>query len=368
MNLADMGWDDFFVQQFAAFANNGFFPARVALEHRELYRVYTEQTDLAAEVTGKLRHQARSRADFPAVGDWVVVAVPPDENRAIIHTVLPRKSKFSRRAVLSGGMPETGGETDEQVLAANVDTVFLVSALDGDFNLRRIERFLAVAWDSGALPVIVLNKADKCDNPGERKQEAEAVAVGIPIYTISAAENEGLDVLQQHLGPGKTAVFLGSSGVGKSAIINRLLGAEQLKVTEIRENDSRGRHTTTHRELVLLPDGGIVIDTPGLRTLKMWSDDEGLERVFGDIEEFALACRFRDCKHQDEPGCAIQRALADGTLDAGRYTNYLKLQKELNHLVLRQDVKARRQAIRSLDKKHRQYHQQREELRKKGLI
>jgi ribosome biogenesis GTPase len=302
------------------------------------------------------------------VGDWVALSPRWDEGKATIHALLPRKTKFSRRAVLSGGMPETGGRTDEQVLAANVDTVFLVSGLDRDFNVRRIERYLAVAWDSGAAPVIILNKADLCEKLAAKLQEVEAVAIGVPIHPVSATENQGLETLQTYLGAGKTVVFLGSSGVGKSTIINCLLGSERQKVHAVREDDSRGRHTTAHRELIVLPEGGMVIDTPGLREIELWSNEEGLEKIFGDIEQLAASCRFRDCRHQGEPGCAIRQALDDGSLDAGRYDNYLKLQRELKHLALRQEKGAQRRAEREWDKRVRRIHQDTKEMRKKGFL
>jgi ribosome biogenesis GTPase len=265
-------------------------------------------------------------------------------------------------------MPETGGKTDEQVLAANIDTVFLVSGLDGDYNVRRLERYVTVAWDSGAVPVIVLNKADLRDDIEEVVEEVESVAFGVPVLALSAAENTGMEQLTEYIKPGKTAAFLGSSGVGKSTLINRLLGEEKLKTTEVREDDQRGRHTTTHRELLLLPEGGIVIDTPGMRELQLWADDEGLSRTFPDIEALFEQCRFRDCTHNSEPGCAVKQALDDGSLDRKRYQNYLKLQKELKHLSTRKDIKAQRQNNRDFDKMVRRVLKEKDELKKKGLL
>jgi ribosome biogenesis GTPase len=343
MNIMELGWDRFFEGHFEQFKKQGLKPARVAREHKDRYTVYGQEGELVSEASGKLRHRANSRADFPAVGDWVVVAVRSEERRATIYALLPRKSSFSRKAVLSGGMPDTGGKTDEQVLAANVDTVFLVSGLDGDFNPRRIERYLSVAWDSGAEPVILLNKSDLCPNVEAYVKEAESCAFGVPIHPLSAVRQEGLEALSEYLGVGKTAVFLGSSGVGKSTLINSLLGIERLKVGAVREYDGRGRHTTAGREMILLPTGGVVIDTPGMRELSMWDDDEGLKRTFDDVEQLAARCRFRDCSHQHEPGCAVQDALKDGSLDRGRFRSYVKLRKELAYLAVRKDQWARRE-------------------------
>lgn len=368
MNLINLGWNEFFAANFEPFKSHGFKPGRIAEEHRELYEIFCEEGQFKAEVSGKFRFEAQSRSDFPAVGDWVAVNVLPREARAIISAVLPRKSVFSRGAVLSGGMPETGGRTDEQVLAANIDTVFLVSGLDNDFNIRRIERYLSAAWDSAAMPVIVLNKADICDDIAARIGEVEQVAPGVDILSISAATKEGFDKIRKYLNPGRTAALLGSSGVGKTSIINCLLGENRLKTTEVREDDSRGRHTTTHREMIILPEGGIVIDTPGLRSFKVWDGEEGFARLFEDIEELALRCRFTDCSHSGEPGCAIQSALSDGSLDPGRYENYRKLQKEQRFLCSRKNQREVRKQQRAMGKRFKQYHKMRTKLRNKGLI
>lgn len=333
MNLADLGWNPYFRNEFEPFKDHGLSPARVAREERDACLVYSEHGELLAEVTGKLRHDATSRSDLPAVGDWVAVEARPAEGRATIHAVLPRKSAFSRKVA--------GGVTDEQVIAANVDTVFAVTGLDRDFSVRRIERYLTLAWDSGAAAVIVLNKADLCSDVEGRIEEVETVAAGVPIHAASATEGQGLDVLEQYMSQGNTVALLGSSGVGKSTLINGLLGVERQLVAAVRESDGRGRHTTTHRELILMPGGGIVIDNPGMRELQLWTDEESLTKAFDDVEELATECRFRNCGHKSEPGCAIRQALEDGTLEAGRWHNYLKLQKELRHLERRQNEKAR---------------------------
>lgn len=368
MNITQLGWNSFFKDNFEKLHNNGFLPARVSMEHKNLYHILCEQGELLAEISGRFRHEARARSDFPVVGDWVAITVRSNESRATIHKLLPRKSDFSRKAVLSGGMPDTGGRTDRQVLAANVDAVFLVSGLDGDYNIRRMERYLTVAWDSGARPIIVLNKADLCPDIDMVIEEVRELALGVTVLAISASYNQGLDTITQHINTGETAVFLGSSGVGKSTIINQLLGEERLKTCEVRSDDSRGRHTTTSREMLLLPSGGIVIDTPGLRELQLWENEAGLSRTFADIEELAGHCRFRDCEHVNEPGCAVRAAIDDGTLEAKRLENYLKMQKELRYLETRKDVKVQRQTEREFSRRIHKTLKERKELKKKGLI
>jgi ribosome biogenesis GTPase len=331
MNLSELGWSDFFAHSFEAYRVQDYTVGRVALEHKQAYTLYTEQGELSATVSGKLRHQAIAAEDFPAVGDWVVIRTR-DQGKATIHDILPRKSKFSRKTV--------GGKTQEQIVAANIDTVFLVAGLDHDFNLRRIERYLVLAWESGATPVILLNKADLCDAVEERVLEVEEVAIAVPIVVLSAAQNQGLDALQPYLKAGQTSALLGSSGVGKSTLTNQLIGTAQQSVQPVRQRDSRGRHTTTHRELLLLPCGSCIIDTPGMREIQIWSEGAGLEETFTDIEALAEQCRFRDCQHRQEPGCAVRQALEAGALDEQRLASFQKLQKELNYLIRKQDQRA----------------------------
>ncbi len=332
MNLQDLGWNPFFENSLDGSDNNNHSPARVAEEHRNSYIVYSELGEHKAELTGKFRFTARDRSDFPTVGDWVVADFLSGGDTAVVHALLPRKSSFSRKVA--------GSKTEEHVVAANVDIVFLVSGLDHDFNLRRIERYVTGAWNSGATPVILLNKCDLYADIEDRISGVESIAPGVDIHPVSAKESVGLDAVSKHIRPGRTAAFLGSSGVGKSSLINCLLGENRMKVKEVREDDSRGRHTTTHRQLIRLPSGGLVIDTPGLRELQLWTDEEVLNRSFDDIAELAGYCRFSDCSHTSEPGCAVMRAVEAGLLERSRLDSYLKLQKELAYLERRQNQKA----------------------------
>lgn len=331
-NLTTLGWDNFFESNFQPYAANGFTSGRVALEHKNLYRVYTECGEVLGELSGKLRHEALDRADLPVVGDWVVIQPWPENDKATIHGVLPRKNMFTRKTA--------GLRTEKQIVGSNIDTVFLVTSLNQDFNPRRIERYLIVAWESGARPVIILSKSDLCDEIEERTRQMKAVASEVPIHAISVTGREGLDELGPYLKDGKTVALLGSSGVGKSTLINHLLGHEHLRVQETREHDGRGMHTTTYRELIVLPQGGLVLDTPGMRELQLWNVENGLDIAFADIETVASQCHFSDCRHQDEPECAIREALADGEIDTARYQSYEKLQKELSYLTRKQDVRS----------------------------
>jgi len=317
--LFHLGWTPALADTFAPFAAEGLVPGRVALEHTHIYRVITEAGESLARVSGRLRHRATARADFPAVGDWVAVQPPEHSGDSRIVAVLPRRSRFSRRAA--------GDPTEEQVVAANIDTVFLVAGLDGDFNPRRIERYLLVAVESGASPVVVLNKADLADDAAAMADVVRASVGDVPVHVVSCQVPGGVDLLRQYLGTGQTAALLGSSGVGKSTIVNRLVGQDLLKTVEVRESDSRGRHTSTARQMIVLPEAGVLIDTPGMRELQLW-DSGDVRDAFGDIDELASGCRFRDCRHREEPGCAVLDAVLSGALARGRLESYHKLQNE----------------------------------------
>ena len=344
LTLEDLGWTQRFAGAFETYRAQGFTPARVSLEHTHIYRVVAPDGERLARVAGRLRHNASGRADFPAVGDWVAVETPAHGD-ARIRAVLPRVTQFSRRAA--------GNPTEPQVVAANIDVVFLVSGLDRDFNPRRIERYLVTAWDSGAAPVIVLNKVDLVEDVQPFLREVEAIAHGVPIVVTSAripsTEDPAPDThypaplaaLRSHLGPGRTAALLGSSGVGKSSIANALIGEEVLRTREVRASDSRGRHTSTSRQLVLLPGGGILIDTPGMRELQLWDTGDAVAGAFADVEELGAECRFRDCRHASEPGCAVIAAVAAGSLSAERLESYRKLQAEQKFQAAQQEERAR---------------------------
>lgn len=351
-NLEPYGWNPFFEQHFQQTAQPGDFPARVTSGHNELYRVQTGQAEIPAHARGRLRLEAEQGGDVPAVGDWVRCSRSEGQQGASILEVLPRKSKFSRQTA--------GRRSREQVVAANVDTVFLMTSLNQDLNLRRLERYLVVAWESGAQPVILLSKSDLC--PAEELkahlQEVEAVACGLPAHPLSALEGEGLSALDAYLTTGRTAALLGSSGVGKSTLVNRLVGTELLRVNDVRQGDDKGRHTTTSRQLVALPQGGLLLDTPGMRELQLWEGRQGLSETFEDVESLASRCRFRDCSHQHEPGCAVQAALEDGRLDEGRFANYLKLERELRFVETRRDQSAALAEKRRIKSLHKLYRKQ----------
>jgi ribosome biogenesis GTPase len=335
-SLARLGWTPEREQEFEQYRIEDLVPARVAVEHRSAYVLYAEEGELRAELAGRLRHEGET----PAVGDWVALRPP-----STVAAILPRRTVFSRR---------DPGRLSEQVLAVNADTVFVTSALTKrDFTLRRLERYLATAWESGAQPVVVLTKRDLCEPADDAVAEAEAIAFGVPVHAVSAVTGEGVDELRRYLGEGRTVAMLGSSGVGKSTLVNRLAGRAVLATGEIR-SDGRGRHTTRHRELVPLPDGALILDTPGLRELGLWDAADGVEATFDDVAGVAARCRFADCQHRAEPGCAVREALAAGTLARERWESWQKLQRELARLERRLDERARSEFGRQLRRQARE--------------
>jgi len=333
MNLEDWGWSPFFAKLYRSWEQAGYLPARVIRGEKNYFRVISAAGELTVRFAGKIRHQADGRSGLPVVGDWVVVETQP-EQRGIIHALLERKNCFARN--LSGRRKGKGRErSEQQVIAANVDLVLIVSGLDRDYNLRRIERYLTLVGGCGAKAVILLNKADLCADPETCQREVKTIAGGAPVHCCSAIEKEQLGFLTAYLQPGQTLALLGSSGVGKSTILNALLGEERQKIGEISTAVGKGRHTTTHREMFLLPQGGILMDNPGMRELHLWGEEEDLGESFGDVEELAGTCRFSDCRHRREPGCAVLTAVDEGRLSADRLASYLKLKGELADLLKR---------------------------------
>jgi len=326
MTLADLGWNEHFAAAFAPHAAAGLLPARVTLELKGFFEVTGEAGAKLGECAGKFIGAATATAEYPAIGDWVAVSPKPgDDTRVAIHAVLPRRTKFSRKAA--------GLQVVEQVVTANVDTVFIVSALDGNYHLHRIERYLAATWTSGAKPVVLLNKADLADDgAGELQAQLAALAPDVPVFVVSAQTRRGLKALAPFLTPGSTVALLGSSGVGKSTLINRFVGDAVQFTQAVRASDSKGRHTTTQRELIVAPGGVIVIDTPGMRELQPWEASGVVESVFADLAATAASCKFRDCSHTREPGCSVQSALAAGTMDPARWASYQRMRLAALHI------------------------------------
>lgn len=332
--LASLGWDAGWAAAFEPHEADGRRPARVVAVHRETSIVRDDAGDRPATVAGAFRYSALAASDYPTVGDWVAL-----EPNGVIGAILPRRTAFRRMA--TDASRRGAALDDEQVMAANIDVALLVAGLDNDFNLRRIERYLAVAWSSAVEPIVVLNKSDLADDVDGRLVAVEAVAPGVTALPVSARTGEGLDALRARLSPGQTAAILGSSGVGKSTLVNALLGEERQRTGEVREDDSRGRHTTTHRELFQVPGGALLVDTPGIRALEVIGADEGVEVAFDDIADLATACRFSDCRHEGEPGCAVRMAIHDGQLSEDRLASARKLERELARVAREADPRAR---------------------------
>jgi ribosome biogenesis GTPase / thiamine phosphate phosphatase len=321
-----LGWDEHRQSELERLDDDNLIPGRVAAQHRGEYVAWTTAGELRAELAGRLFHDVEVGAPMPAVGDWVAIRPRLAEGRGTIEAVLPRRTAISRKQAFK--------ESLEQVLAANVDIVLLLNGLDADFSVRRLERYLTTAWESGAQPVVVLTKSDLRSDISAALLDVERVAIGVPVVSVSNVTGEGIDDVRQQVGAARTAVLLGSSGVGKSSLLNRLSGTELMRTSELAA-DGTGRHMTTHRELVLLPDGSLVIDTPGLRELQLWDGDLGAS--FADVEELAANCRFNDCSHTHEPGCDVLAAVDDGRLELDRLRSWRKLQRELLSIAARKD-------------------------------
>ena len=327
-DLAQYGWDEAWDEAFRAHRGEGTVPGRIAVDYAQNYLVVTAKGETRADMSGRYRLLVkRGEAIKPAVGDWVSLETLESGN-SVLHAVLPRRSKLSRKV--------SGRTTEEQVVASNVDVVFLVVSLAAEVNLRRLERNLTLAWESGAAPVVVLTKRDLCADADAVAEAVRGIAGKAPVHAISNATGAGIDALDRHLRPGQTVVLVGTSGVGKSSLVNRWLGAEKQVVAEVREADQKGRHTTTHRELFVLPGGSLVIDTPGVRELALWEGEQGIAETFPDVVELAARCRFGDCRHEKEPGCAVREAVEAGALPAERYAAYCKLAAELAEIEKRQ--------------------------------
>ena len=352
--IEDYGWSDALRLAFEPHARAGYLPGRIVVQRREANLVVTDQGHLSARLSGRLRHEARE-GGHPAAGDWVALSANAGEGTATLHAVLPRRTAFVRRAADS--------VQTLQVIAANIDVVFVVTSLNADLNPRRLERFLAAAWQSGARPVVVLTKADLCEQSEDQAAEIARLAAGCPVLSVSAREGVGLGGLMDHISSGQTCVLIGSSGVGKSTLVNALLGEERMATQDIRASDARGRHTTSYRQLVLLPGGGLILDTPGIREVGLVDADEGLGTVFDDIERLAQDCRFSDCRHGTEPGCAVRGALDGGLLDADRWSHFQKLSQEVTAAQLAKEGAAQAAGRRRLAVQQKAYRSTKKDLR-----
>ena len=345
-SLELLGWNSFFEENSGSFKQNGFSFARIITEHKERYIVASEKGELSAEVTGKLLYSSENNSLLPKVGDWVAAIIYEDEKKAIIHDVLPRKSVFGRKA--------SGNKIQEQVIAANIDLLLIVQSLDANYNHRRIERYLVMAYEGKMQPVIVLNKSDICSGANEKLEEVKRTFPDVTSFAVSAETGNGINDLKKIFADGKTCALVGSSGVGKSSIINSILGYDRQKVNEVRLADSKGKHTTTSRELILIPGGGIIIDTPGMREFQLWSADSGIESTFPEIEGLSVNCHFKDCTHTHEINCAVLNALQAGELSQERYDSYLRLRKELSWIKSKTDP----EEMKKRDEKWKQIHKQ----------
>ena len=324
-DLTKLGWNTERDEQFAPHLAKGLIPARVAVEDKHFYRIWTSDAELTAQVTGKFIHESRTdHSKLPKVGDWVAVKLLPNEEKAAIQAILPRRTSITRKM--------TGRDTAAQILATNVEIVFLVTAADSTFNAARLERMLVMAHESGARPVVILNKIDLCDDLDAKLAEATRVAGGAQVLAVCALTGKGVKKLAALIKDGDTVVFIGTSGVGKSSLINRLYGEDLMPTVEVRESDAKGRHTTSWREMIFLPKGGVVIDTPGMREFHIWDATQGAKETFPEIEALALRCHFSNCAHTKEKNCAVLAAVADGTLLRARYDSFVKLQSEISYL------------------------------------
>lgn len=346
-SLKQLGWNSLFEENSKSLKQKGFSFARVITEHKERYIIASEIGELQAEVTGKLLYSSESSAELPKVGDWVAVIIYEDEQKAIIHDLLPRKSVFGRKV--------SGKKIQEQVIASNIDLLFVVQSLDANYSHRRLERYLTMAFEGNMEPIVILNKSDICQDASNKLNKVKNIYPGIKSFTASAQTGYGINFIKELLSEGKTCALVGSSGVGKSSIINSILGYDRQKVNDVRLVDSKGKHTTTTRDLILIPDTGMIIDTPGMREFQLWNTNEGLEIAFEEIEEFSASCRFKDCSHTHETECAVLNALQSGELSRERYNSYLKLRKEAEWIIRKTDPEEMKKHEQKWKKIHSQY-------------